>query len=471
MDFIGYRSELGIVIPELKDSHLYFIDLICHEGLFHNRLFPRDLLDLDDLPRIVVLVGPMRLPVRAESRLKEHVKDGGGVIIFGLVEPTENLLGVEVRYPVFPFPVGGVKYNLVGEGYLYPEDKYFDGILPDSWFPLHGFGCTPMMVDGATKIAEYRTVHESNMEIAGITMFEIGEGIALGFAPDIVGTVRRVQEGRYVDMDGIPPSDGMSPIDDGILKAEDGLILDWTRDRRSGSGNNDVLMFLVPVADAWRRLVRWSIEFVADHCGVKIERIAYWPEDANFITLLSHDSDGNDEKLAEKFLSEINSHGIRTTWCLQPPGYSKTLCRRIESFGHELALHFDAISYPDGKLKDWDEMRRLFHRDIFEKQLQEVKSNCGLTEIYSNKNHYTRWEGRVQFFRWCSEFGIKVDQSKGPSKCGTIGFPFGTCHPWQPMDDDGRLIDCLEICFQSQDFGLQGPPDIGRDILTAVKQV
>jgi hypothetical protein len=77
--------------------------------------------------------------------------------------------------------------------------------------------------------------------------------------------------------------------------------------------------------------------------------------------------------------------------------------------------------------------------------------------VLTNKNHYTRWQGRNEFFRWCAAQGISNDQSRGPSKAGEAGFPFGTAHPYFPMEDDGTPIECLEIGFQSQDFVIYGP--------------
>ncbi|MBD3186004.1 hypothetical protein GF325_04165 [Candidatus Bathyarchaeota archaeon] len=148
---------------------------------------------------------------------------------------------------------------------------------------------------------------------------------------------------------------------------------------------------------------------------------------------------------------------------MQPPGYSKSLCQEILSHGHEIGFHFDAISNA-GKKKTLKSMSRLWSFTELERQLKTLQKHTGAFPLYTNKNHYTRWEGRTEFLEWCEELGIRVDQTKGPSKCGTQGFPFGSCHPWQAMNIDGKLIGCLEISFQSQDFGLQGPEDT-MDIL------
>ena len=79
-------------------------------------------------------------------------------------------------------------------------------------------------------------------------------------------------------------------------------------------------------------------------------------------------------------------------------------------------------------------------------------------ELHSNKNHYLRWEGAVEFFHWLAEEGIQADQCKGPSKKGNVGYPHGSGLPWFPLDPaTGRFIDVLEIPLQFQDLWLTTP--------------
>lgn len=460
-----------VVVPSTTGPSLYLVALLRQEGLLFDVFEPSKFFSMESWPRVIVLVGPAMLPRHVVSRLGDHVTSGGGlVVIGGPIEPLEGILSIAYEFPLHPFPVGGQHDRSAGEGYARLERPVEGLSALAGWFPLHAFGCWPVVADGAEVLVSYDSVPAPSPagSLAAVTIARKGSGVAVSLAVDLVTTIRRIQEGLHVDADGIPPADGTAPVDDGILKAEDGLVLDWARDRRPVSSSR-VPAFMVPVADAWRRVLMACIELVADETATSVQRAWYWPDGVPFIALISHDSDGNDETLASRLDAEIRSRDLRTTWCLQPPGYRQETCDRLLAWGHELALHFDAISGPDGRALDVASMHERFSFDELASQRDAVARCAG--SIYSNKNHYTRWEGRNAFLEWCAQLGIRVDQSKGPSKCGTMGFPFGSCHPWQPLDAAGELVGCAEISFQSQDFGMQGPADVIDDLLDPVALV
>jgi hypothetical protein len=96
---------------------------------------------------------------------------------------------------------------------------------------------------------------------------------------------------------------------------------------------------------------------------------------------------------------------------------------------------------------------------------------AGISHITSNKNHYTRWENRLDLLRWCEEAGINSDQTRGPSKKGTIGFPLGGSQPYFPIDDEAdapRFLNVLEVNMLTQDLEVVCPPEYGRQLVDSV---
>ncbi|MHC1765103.1 MAG: hypothetical protein AB9869_12520 [Verrucomicrobiia bacterium] len=159
-------------------------------------------------------------------------------------------------------------------------------------------------------------------------------------------------------------------------------------------------------------------------------------------------------------LEEVKKAGIRTTWCtLFPCGYPRSLYDEIRAAGCEIALHYDAMKEsPD----------RQWGFDKLVKQLEGLTTECGVTNIIANKNHYTRWEGRLDFFRWCEQLGLKIDGTMGPSKRGGCGFPRGTCQPWRPLDDEAaspRFLDVYEIPLITQDLDIHLPAKLAFQML------
>lgn len=112
---------------------------------------------------------------------------------------------------------------------------------------------------------------------------------------------------------------------------------------------------------------------------------------------------------------------------------------RIKAVGHELAMHYDAMS------ADCPWSHTLFHE-----QWETLVALFGAPPV-SNKNHYLRWEGDVDFFHWCSAHGIQLDQSE-KDKTGEAGYNFGTCHVSFPVTFEGTTLDVLELPTPTQDL-------------------
>ena len=55
----------------------------------------------------------------------------------------------------YPFPIGGVKYRSLGEGYMNVLDPHITKNLESDYFPLHAFGSVAFQSSQAKVLAEY----------------------------------------------------------------------------------------------------------------------------------------------------------------------------------------------------------------------------------------------------------------------------------------------------------------------------
>lgn len=390
-----------------------------------------------DLPSIVLLPHPIRLSPREVARLDAHVRAGGAVLACGGVEGADTLFGIattrrhldEAR---LTWPQGGLGLAAAHApvwGAQIARAARSDGAGDDVAEVLgevRGPG-------GEVGIAEaHRT---------------IGAGFALYLAIDVARSVVTMQQGRPVLGDGPGAPDGSAGIDDRILKADDGAVIGW--DARSNGPEGPY--FADPFADRLRELLMAAIVECTERIRVLLPVKAYWPAGVPAVATLSYDTDSNEDADGRALLETVERLEVHGTWCVMfPGGYSRELYDAIGAYGDEIALHYDGLT---GDLKDAPHCG--WSRQDFEHQFTWLKSETGVARVVSQKNHVTRWEGWVELFRWVEATGIAVDGSKGPSKIGNLGFPFGTCHPWRPMEDgfhDHRLMDVLELCFLTHDM-------------------
>ncbi|WP_164821601.1 hypothetical protein, partial [Paenibacillus koleovorans] len=298
---------------------------------------------------------------------------------------------------------------------------------------------------------------------AALLQLRVEKGHIDRWSVDIPFSVVAMQQGaRPVAEDGAPAPDGSAALDDGVLKAEDELQLDWEADRvftETGAP-----YFAAPYADHWREAVVSHVLQRVTARGKRLPLVDVWPEGVAGVAMVSHDSDRNHDTDAETTLQVLAECGIQSTWCMMKPGYSYPYHVRIREAGHELALHFNANMREGGR---WTE-------EDFRRQFEWLRTITGGEKPASNKNHFTRFEGWGELFAWCEACGIEVDQTRGPSKKGTVGFPFGTCHPYFPISwytEENRFYNVLEIGFLTQDLGSMSDLSVVQPFLEQVRKV
>jgi hypothetical protein len=411
----------------------YLTEILQRAGLFFEQRSPDDLPALLRRSKPVVLLpGNVSLTTAQRQCLADWVRRGGALIGIGGTSGLDEVFGVSAVDR--PLAEGWIKVTA--------RDHAITAGLRSA---LHVFGGYVVKAGTATSLAEI----EANDRLpkgSAILENRFGRGVAVLLAADLIFSIVHIQQGLPVFQDGKPAADGSARVDDGILKAEDGLVLDWQRDRQWMAADY-VPIFLEPISDELREIILRSIFHVASRLGINLPLLWYWPRGLKAIGTLSHDTDGNLPKLAEALLEVVNRCNVKSTWCtLYPGGYPGEFYRKLQEQGFEIGLHYDAKS--GAPQTSWS-------KDNFFLQQRWLMKEAGLRHITTNKNHYTRWEGRLDFFRWCEEAGIESDQTRGPSKHGTIGFPLGGSQPYFPLDDErhgSRFLRVLEVNLQTQDL-------------------
>ena len=426
----------------------YITEILQRAGLFFDPVPPARLASLLRYSKpIVLLAGDLPLTSADHEVLTTIVERGGSLIGIGGTSGWDKVFGISSKRPLAE---GWIKVTA--------QDHRVTSGLRSS---LHVFGGYAVDASSAISLAE---VESGGQGASGSAILEnrLGKGRAILLAPDLVFSIVHIQQGLPVLQDGKPAPDGSAPLDDGEFKAEDGLVLDWQRDRTPMHPDGE-LAFLEPISDELREIILRSIFYLAHSQGITLPMLWYWPRGLKAVGHISHDTDGNDPDRAAALLEVVNRCNLKSTWCtLYPGGYPADFYRDLTRQDFEIALHYDARS---------GTAQTSWSKDNFLFQHRWLMKEAGLTHIASNKNHYTRWESRLDFWRWCEEAGVDSDQTRGPSKKGTIGFPLGGSQPYFPIDDEAdspRLLNVLEVNMLTQDLEVVCPPEYGKQLVDSV---
>jgi hypothetical protein len=439
----------------------YGEEILSHAGLAWKEVAQPDLAAALLNVAALLVVGQPLLNECEQNAIAAWVAGGGALVVTGGTAGLDAILGARETGPLV-------------EGYLAIDAAH--PVTDNLTSSLHVFGGAKLRAAGGASLGKVLDANRAPTGADAIVANRYGQGVAVAIGPDLPFSVLHIQLGTPVWTDGLPAPDGTAPIDEAILKCDDGVVLHWEHDRAQqplaeavpecpGKHPNyplgDTPWFMEPVADELRGLLLKALAWAAAETGKALPALWYWPAGLPAVGLLSHDSDLNIDAAAQTTLGLLDELGINSTWCIMtgpnwPDRFTRQTYQQIKAAGHELALHYNALPLDGGF---WSEAE-------FERQLAWVKQETGAECIVSNKNHYTRWEGKLEFFRWLEKAGIESDQSKGPSKKGNIGYLHGSCQPWFPLDgEEQRFMNVLEIPLQTQDLWLTAPTVIQDQII------
>lgn len=447
------RAEAATARAHAEDRHAWWT--YAEEVLGHQRT-PYVRCEAGDLTAettVAVVATTEELDPAAAAQLHAWTEQGGILLVVGAPGALAEVFGLDVA-------------DSVADGHVeFSAEEIWTQFPP---VPLHALGGVGYrLAPGSQALATWTDGS------AAILRRPVGEGVLLALGSDLWQSVVRIQQGFPVEADGAPAQDGTAPIDDDLLKAEDGMALSLEHDRAMPPGEpplaedyehvypppSAVPVFHEPHADHWRGILHQLLWGSALTRGSALPWLSYWPAGVPAIAHMSHDADINDVEDGLAALVAFADAEVKVTWCqVHPGGYGPDLHRAITLAGHENALHYNAMGDSDLASWGWPQMRA---------QYAWAQAVTGEEDIVSNKNHYTRWEGWTEFYRWCEQLGIQIDQSRGPSKQGTVGFPFGTSHVTFPMGDldvANRPMDVLNLPLHSQDLAWAGHIAI-RDVV------
>jgi len=384
----------------------------------------------------VLIVSHSSNSVEASAKILAYVLAGGTVISYGGLDAIRSKLGFSKMYS--------------------SNKGYADlSAFLNQPTPLRFLEAQPWIQDGELVVKEFGSVADAEntwQGAAALQQIEYGHGTIERWSIPIPQTIVGLQQGtKPVLEDGIPAPDGSANLDEEILKAEDGFELDWVLDR--AFTETGMPYFPHPYADLWKEVIMEHLINIALGKGLTLPFVDYWPAGVKHVAMISHDSDLNVDESAQVTLDTLKEADVQSTWCMIAPGYSPSIYDQIKENGHEIALHFNALEMENG----------IWSEETFQSQKEWLEKTANTDQIISNKNHYTRFEGWGELYSWCENNGIQVDQSRGPSKKGNVGFLFGTCHPYFPIawaDEKNRLYDVLEIGFLTQDLNHHSLSDV-----------
>lgn len=359
-------------------------------------------------------------PAQREG-LRNWVDQGGQLVVAGAPLEMEELLG--------HVPSGSKRRSV---GYVKPSRK--DRLWPENTTEIKALGVTTVTPRNAETIAECEGQ-------AVVTRYRYGQGCAIYVGIDLGLTCQLMALGRSVECDAIGPNEEAVALDDGVLRAEDGIALSFESDR-TPSGEHPGYFgsaWVDLTREVWLRAVIEAIE----RSGKATPVAWYWPNAAPGAATLTLDVRDNEVDRVVAMQRMLSMYGCAATWLVSLPGYSADVYRALRAMEHEVGLLY-AVDDANG-----------WHDDRLRVHMTNLIRLASWPAMGTVRVQHGQWKGWTQFYDSCDHAGARVSVNKGGRHAATAGFAFGTCHPFHPVRKDGRERLVLEIPYHLWEPGHQ----------------
>ncbi|MCK6630878.1 MAG: hypothetical protein L6Q31_00690 [Fimbriimonadaceae bacterium] len=394
----GAWCSIGARIAKSDPYAAAYAEVLDHAGIPWTSLdtFAAGALKPHD---VLLLCGRGSLSDPDRQALESWLKEGGLLLVSGSSWGMAELLGLGecLRRPRFEFESQDSSRRIA-------------------------FGGEPAIAKSA------KVLSQTSDGLAVQSMHALGKGVSAYFAPHVGQTAALMQMGRGVDTDALGPMDGSAILDDGRLRAEDGVFLDFETDRAGE-------LFAEPWAD---RLKESWIEQIVQLATLSRKPLAllwHWPNGARAGASVSIDCETFDVDQVSNIQRLLRMFGCPVTWLVAQPGFPLDTYRLFRSWDHEVGLLF-TLDDDSG----WTEER-------LKSQHLSLERAASVPQLISARAVDGRWKGYFDFYEMAEHVGIRVSASKGGRQRGVSGFLFGTGHPFFPTKLDGTRSKVLECPY------------------------
>ncbi|MBI5707298.1 MAG: hypothetical protein HZC36_09960 [Armatimonadetes bacterium] len=456
--------SVGLFLAEGDRYAPYYREVLEHAGVPFRRLSSLHGQDLEGLD-VLLLCGYGGLSETQKEAVQGWTGFGKALVCSGSAWGLEGVFGLsgsgvhlsrENLEPIRPdrvWPDGGSTVFFGGTGY--PAGAKATLKVGDAHTENAGKGAARASRLGdegsATGVAERQT-GISHHAFTGFVRVEANRVKALFLAPHVGQTLCQMALGRSVETDAIAQTDPHLRLDDGILRAEDGIALDIERDRAQ-SGNAPCSAFLEPHADRIREMFVRAVVEAVEFTGASLPIFWHWPNGAPAAGALSVEAETFGTDLVSKVQRSMTMIGCRPAWLVGAPGFPLDIYRAFRAWEHEVGLLFQSDAHTP-----WTE-------DKLKMQQVGVSRTAAVPTCTTVRPSNGQWQGWAQFYEFAEHVGARVSASKGGRQPGSAGFAFGTSHPFFPCRPDGTSQLIMELPYTTYMPGVVTPDSVAEAIL------